>query len=62
MEAKISEADFEALVRRAGLPLSAAQMKTVREGYAFIEPMIARIRPERGRAAEPAMTFQPEQI
>ncbi len=56
-----SLADFEALVRRAGLALTPAQVAELHTGWAYVEPMLARIRtPDRGRDAEPAHTFRPE--
>ncbi len=56
-----SRADFEALVRRAGLVLTPEQVAELHVGWAYVEPMLARIRtPGRGREAEPALTFRPE--
>lgn len=56
-----SRADFEALVRRAGLALTPGQVDELYLGWAHVEPMLARIRaPGRGREAEPALTFRPE--
>ncbi len=53
--------DFEALVRHAGLPLTPAQVAELHIGWAYVEPMLARIRTEgRGREAEPALIFRPE--
>ena len=61
MEPKMPLADFEALTRRAGLPLTPGQVAELHAGWAYIEPMLARIRGEhRGREAEPAHTFRPE--
>ncbi len=58
--AKTSRADFEALVRRAGLTLTPQQIGAMHEGWAFVEPMLDRIRTHgRGREAEPAPTFDP---
>ena len=54
-------ADFEALVRRAGLALTPAQVAELHTGWAYVEPMLLRVRaPDRGREAEPAHTFRPE--
>lgn len=54
-------ADFEALIRRAGLSLTPEQVAELYVGWAHVEPMLARIRaPGRGRDAEPALTFRPE--
>lgn len=56
-----SLADFEALVRRAGLAITPEQVAELYVGWAHVEPMLARIRaPGRGREAEPALTFRPE--
>lgn len=56
-----SRADFDALVRRAGLALTPDQVDELYLGWAHVEPMLARIRaPGRGREAEPALTFRPE--
>ena len=61
MQPKMPLADFEALTRRAGLPLTPEQVAELYAGWAYIEPMLARIRGEnRGREAEPALTFRPE--
>ena len=60
MKPKISEADFEALVRRAGLDLNAQQKKVIYQGYAYVEAMAERMRTGRGREAEPAVIFVPE--
>jgi hypothetical protein len=62
MQPKTSLADFEALVRRAELPLTPAQIAEIYSGWGYVEGMLARLRtPDRGREAEPALTFQPEQ-
>ena len=62
MPVKISRPDFEALVRRAELPLSPAQIADIHENaWPFIEAMVARVRgTERDRGAEPAHVFTPE--
>ena len=57
MTTKVNDADFEALLRRTGIPLTPAQVASLREGYALIESMLERVRPPRGRAAEPAHIF-----
>ena len=60
MPAKTSLADFEALVRRAGLTLSSSQIAEIHVGWAHVEQMLARIRTHgRDRAAEPAHIFDP---
>ncbi len=59
--AKTSREDFEAMVRRAGVSLTASQTEHIYEGWGFIEPMLERIRTHgRDRAAEPAHIFQPD--
>jgi hypothetical protein len=60
MDQNASDADFEARLRHTGIPLTAAQVASIREGYSFIQPMFERVRPPRGRAAEPAHIFAPE--
>ena len=61
MQPKMPLADFEALIRRAGLALTPEQVAELYTGWAYVEPMLARVRGEhRGREAEPALTFRPE--
>ncbi len=61
MQPTTSLADFEALTRRAGLPLTPAQINELYVGWAYVEPMLARVRTAgRGREAEPAHIFRPE--
>lgn len=61
MPPKLPAADFEALVRRAGLRLTPAQVAELYAGWAHVEPMLERIRTHgRGREAEPALIFRPE--
>jgi len=56
-----SRADFDALVRRAGLSLSPEEVSEIYVGWAYVEPMLARLRTAgRGREAEPAHIFRPE--
>lgn len=63
MQVATSIEDFEALIRRAGLNLTHAQVSELYAGWAHVEPMLARIRaPERGRDAEPALIFRPEPV
>lgn len=60
MTPKTSRADFEALVRRAGLTLTPEQVSDLHTGWAYVEPMLERIRMHgRDRDAEPALTFDP---
>jgi len=61
LPAKLPQADFEALVRRAGLSLTPAQVAELYKGWEYAEPMLERIRVHgRGREAEPALIFRPE--
>lgn len=61
MQASLSQEEFEVLVRRAGLRLTAAQLAESYAAWAHVEPMLVRIRGQaRGREAEPALTFRPE--
>ncbi len=58
---KTSPADFAALVRRAGLPLTPEQIAEIYQGWDYVEQMIERVRTHgRGREAEPAHIFRPE--
>jgi hypothetical protein len=67
MQPKTPRADFDSLVRRAGLPLSEPQIAEIYAGWYYIEGFLERIRrpgamaPTRGREAEPALIFTPEQ-
>ena len=61
MQAKLPQADFEALLRRAGLRLTPPQIAELYTGWQYIEPMIERVRTHgRGREAELALIFRPE--
>ncbi len=61
MAAMLPHADFEALIRRAGLDLAPAQIEDLYAAWAYVEPMLDRVRAAgRGREAEPAMIFRPE--
>lgn len=61
MQPKMPLADFEALTRRAGLKLTPGQVAELHAGWAYVEPMLARIRgTDRRREAEPAHVFRPE--
>jgi hypothetical protein len=63
MQAGLSQNDFEVLARRAGLPLSAAELAEMYQAWTHVEPMLARIRGQaRGREAEPAVIFRPEPL
>ncbi len=61
MQPNTSRADFEALVRRAGLSLTDEQVGTVHQGWAYVEKMLERVRGTgRDRTAEPAHIFKPD--
>ncbi len=61
MPPKTSLQDFTALVRRAGLALTDAQINEIYKGWGYVERLLERIRvPGRGREAELAHTFKPE--
>ena len=62
MPPKTNLADFEALVRRAGLPLTPAQVADIHGGaWVYMERMTAAVRgTDRDRPAEPAHVFKPE--
>ena len=64
MPPETSRADFEALVRRAGLALSPAQIADIHENaWPHIEAMLVRVRgTDRGPGAEPAHIFKPEEL
>lgn len=57
MEA-ISEADFGALLRQAGLNLAPETIKEMHRVYPRLEAMLLRNRGERDRDAEPAVIFE----
>ena len=62
MPPKTTLADFEALVRRAGLPLTPAQIADIHSGaWGYMEQMAAAVRgTDRDRPAEPSHVFKPE--
>jgi hypothetical protein len=57
----ITRAEFDAMARRSGLPLSEAQASELFEVYGYVEAMAERVRAggRRRREAEPATTFKP---
>ena len=59
MEASISLAELEVVVRRTGLPLDATQLAALHAIYGYFEAMQARIRAPRDRFAEPSNIFVP---
>jgi len=63
MPAKLPQADFEVLIRRAGLRLTEAQIAELYTAWEHVEPMLERVRaPGRGREAELALVFRPEVV
>ena len=56
-----SYAEFECLVRRAGLTLTTAQMSEMHQAFSVVEAMAARVRKVNGHQAEPAVTFSANQ-
>jgi hypothetical protein len=57
----ISETDFDGLVAKAGLTLTADQKAVLREVYPTLQALIARVSAPMPREAEPALIFQVEQ-
>lgn len=57
----ITRAEFDALVRRSGLPLDEAQARELYDNYGYLEGMATRVRAggKRRREAEPATIFRP---
>jgi hypothetical protein len=60
MSQPLSRTEFEALVKRAGLNLTAANIDDLYSAWPHIERFTAMLRnPARGREAEPAHIFRP---
>ena len=60
MQSKLSRADFEALLRRAGLELHADEISELHGVWPHYEKLLERLRGSgRARAAEPAHVFVP---
>jgi hypothetical protein len=64
MESSMTVEEFTVLVRRAGLPLDAAQQAVLHGVHGRLEEMMQRVRTPspgvtRGRGAEPAHIFVP---
>ena len=57
----IDEAELEAMLVRAGLTLTPAQVKEVLPGAEIFRRMIERVNGPLPREAEPALTFDVEQ-
>ena len=54
---KLNEAEFDALVKRAGLTLGARQRSEIYRAYGTIETLIERLREARPLGNEPATIF-----
>jgi hypothetical protein len=57
----IDEAELAVLLKRAGLTLTANQVKAILPGADIVQGMIARVHAPLPREAEPASTFDVEQ-
>ncbi|HTB37571.1 MAG TPA: hypothetical protein VK777_10805 [Reyranella sp.] len=57
----IAEAELEAMLARAGLTLTPAQVKEILPGAEIFRRMIERVNAPLPRDAEPALTFDVEQ-
>ena len=55
--------DFAAMVRRAGLKLTTAQIAETHGAWGYVEEMLARNRkPALAREAEPSHIFKPDEF
>jgi hypothetical protein len=62
MEPLLSLTDFEALMRRSGMVLTEEQVAEIYTGWGYMELLLNRLHSkDRGREAEPAHLFDPEQ-
>ena len=57
----IDQAQLDALLKRAGLNLTADQVKELLPGAVIFQDLIARVNAPLPREAEPALTFDVEQ-
>jgi hypothetical protein len=57
----IDEAELDAMLARAGLTLTPAQVKEILPGAEIFRRMIERVNAPLPREAEPALTFDVEQ-
>ncbi len=58
MASPMSDADFAAMMRRTGIPVTPAQSASLHEGYELMVALLEDIRtPPRARAAEPGHIF-----
>jgi hypothetical protein len=55
----ISEAEFEARAKHAGLRLTATQRQEMYRAFGYVEAMAARVRTRRELTAEPSNIFRP---
>lgn len=59
MTAVLTEAEFDVVLRRAGLTLDSAQRGVLLDVLPQFDAMLARVRTARDRSAEPAHIFVP---
>jgi hypothetical protein len=59
--AAIDEAELATILKRAGLDLTANQVKQLLPGAVIFQGLIARVNAPLPREAEPALTFDVEQ-
>jgi hypothetical protein len=57
----IDETELAAILKRAGLTLTPAQVKEILPGAVIFQGLIARVNAPLPREAEPALTFDVEQ-
>ena len=61
MPQPLTEAEFAAFVKRAGLACTEAELVEYYEAYGYAVPMCARVPPPRSIMAQPALIFTPLQ-
>ncbi len=62
MKPTIDFATFETLMAQTGLSLTIDQLRGVYEGYGGLQAMLARVNAPLPREAEPALTFDAENV
>jgi len=62
MKPTIDFATFETLMAQTGLSLTTDQLRGVYEGYGGLQAMLARVNAPLPREAEPALTFDAENV
>lgn len=62
MKPTIDFATFETLMAQTGLSLTSDQLRGVYEGYGGLQAMLARVNAPLPREAEPALTFDAENV